>query len=104
LPRCVAAVHHGGAGTVHACVRAGLPSVVASVHAEQAVWGHRVAAMELGATLPAHRIDARALERAPRVALRDDVRPRAIATGARMEEDGAERAARFVLERVANRA
>ncbi|HZG89658.1 MAG TPA: glycosyltransferase [Pseudonocardia sp.] len=39
LPRCVAAVHHGGAGTVHAVVRAGLPSVVVPFLADQPFWG-----------------------------------------------------------------
>ena len=39
LPRCVAAVHHGGAGTVHAVVRAGAPSVVVPFLADQPFWG-----------------------------------------------------------------
>jgi sterol 3beta-glucosyltransferase len=39
LPRCVAAVHHGGAGTVHAVVRAGLPAVVVPFLADQPFWG-----------------------------------------------------------------
>lgn len=38
LPHCVAAVHHGGAGTVHSVVRAGLPSVVVPFIADQPFW------------------------------------------------------------------
>ncbi|MCO1660579.1 glycosyltransferase [Pseudonocardia humida] len=39
LERCVAAVHHGGAGTVHAAVRAGVVSVCVPFLADQPFWG-----------------------------------------------------------------
>lgn len=39
LPRCAAAVHHGGAGTVHAVARAGLVSVTVPFLADQPFWG-----------------------------------------------------------------
>ena len=42
MPRCVAAVHHGGAGTTAASVGAGIPTVVCSVFADQPFWGARV--------------------------------------------------------------
>jgi UDP:flavonoid glycosyltransferase YjiC (YdhE family) len=43
LPACRAAVHHGGAGTTGAVLRAGLPSLIASVFADQPYWAWRVA-------------------------------------------------------------
>ena len=46
LPRCGVMVHHGGAGTLSACLRAGVPSVVCSVYGDQA-W-HGAAALERG--------------------------------------------------------
>ncbi len=52
LPRCVAAIHHGGAGTTAACLRAGTPMVIASFSADQPLWGRVVADRGLGATLP----------------------------------------------------
>lgn len=39
LPRCVAAVHHGGAGTTAAALRAGIPAVVCWLGADQPLWG-----------------------------------------------------------------
>lgn len=42
LPRCSAAVHHGGAGTVHAVLRAGLPSVVVPFLADQPFWARHL--------------------------------------------------------------
>jgi sterol 3beta-glucosyltransferase len=39
LPRAAAAIHHGGAGTVHAVARAGVPSVVVPFIGDQPFWG-----------------------------------------------------------------
>lgn len=59
LPRCVAAVHHGGAGTVHSVVRAGVPSVTVPFLADQPFWGALLHRRGLGAPpLPARRLSA----------------------------------------------
>lgn len=59
LPRCAAAVHHGGAGTVHAVVRAGLPSVTVPFLADQPFWGALLERRGLGsAPLPARGLAA----------------------------------------------
>lgn len=42
LPRCGAAVHHGGAGTVATCLMAGTPSIVTPVFLDQYYWAHSV--------------------------------------------------------------
>jgi sterol 3beta-glucosyltransferase len=42
LPRCSLAVHHGGAGTTHAALRAGLPSLVLPFIFEQGLWAKRL--------------------------------------------------------------
>ncbi|HWC22129.1 MAG TPA: glycosyltransferase [Flexivirga sp.] len=48
LPRCVAAVHHGGAGTTAAALRAGIPSLISWFNADQPLWGRRLAALGVG--------------------------------------------------------
>lgn len=50
LPRCAAAVHHGGAGTTAAALRAGLPTLVCSITADQPFWGSRVQTLGAGRT------------------------------------------------------
>ena len=42
LPSARAEIHHGGAGTVHAVARAGIPSVVVPFIADQPFWGRRL--------------------------------------------------------------
>lgn len=61
LPRCLAAVHHGGSGTTHASLAAGTPTLVCSVFADQHYWGHRCHALGVGDTFPFKRLDQRRL-------------------------------------------
>lgn len=48
FPRCSAVVHHGGAGTTHAGLRAGKPTIICPVAFDQPFWGRRVAALGVG--------------------------------------------------------
>lgn len=61
LPRCRAAVHHGGAGSVAAGLRAGLPTLVTWVGADQPIWGRALSTARVGATLPMARVTAESL-------------------------------------------
>jgi sterol 3beta-glucosyltransferase len=42
LPKCKMLIHHGGAGTTSAALRAGIPQVVVPFMADQPFWGSRV--------------------------------------------------------------
>jgi sterol 3beta-glucosyltransferase len=48
LPRMRAIVHHGGAGTTGAALRAGVPSIVVPLGFDQPFWGRRVYALGVG--------------------------------------------------------
>ncbi|WP_114854995.1 glycosyltransferase [Brachybacterium sp. YJGR34] len=72
FPRVAAAVHHGGAGTTAAGLRAGVPTVVTPVSGDQPSWGRRVA--ELGAgpdPIPIKQVDADRLTTAIETATTD---------------------------------
>lgn len=58
FPRCVAAVHHGGAGTTAAALRAGVPQVICAVQADQPYWGRALDRLGLAGTLRAADLDA----------------------------------------------
>lgn len=77
LPRCVAAVHHGGAGTTAAVLRAGIPSVVGWYSADQPVWGRLLGDLGVGASVRASRLDRDRLREALGSVLMPDVRDRA---------------------------
>jgi sterol 3beta-glucosyltransferase len=61
LPRCVAAVHHGGSGTVHSSLAAGTPTLVCSVLADQPFWGRRCRELGVGDTFAFKRLNQRRL-------------------------------------------
>ena len=56
FPKMAAVVHHGGAGTTAAGLRAGIPSVIVPFAADQPFWGKRVADLGVG-TSPIYRKD-----------------------------------------------
>jgi sterol 3beta-glucosyltransferase len=102
LPRCAAAVHHGGAGTTAAVVAAGLPSLVCSVFADQPFWGTRLRALGVGTHVRFPDLDEVALERGLRVALDPATVERAGRLGAALRaEAGAEVRAADLLEAAA---
>jgi len=72
FPRVSVAVHHGGAGTTAAALRAGIPSVIVPHLGDQPMWGRIL--HELGASarsIPADKLNVNRLERALREALED---------------------------------
>lgn len=94
LPRCVAAVHHGGAGTTGTVLRAGLPGLIAAAWGDQPFWGRRLASLGVGAWTPLPGLTADRIDRALDHLLDPAVRARAAAIGARLRaEDAAPRAA-----------
>ncbi len=88
--RVCAVVHHGGAGVTGAALRAGLPSVVVPIFADQPFWGSRV--YDLGAgprPIPAKRLTEENLAKAIQAVLGRPMRERATALGASIrKEDG----------------
>ena len=48
FPACRAVVHHGGAGTTAAGMRAGIPTLVLWIRNEQPLWGAAVKRMKVG--------------------------------------------------------
>jgi UDP:flavonoid glycosyltransferase YjiC (YdhE family) len=83
LPRMAAVVHHGGAGTTGAGVRAGVPAVIVPFFGDQPFWGKRLA--ELGVAtepLPRKQLTAAGLaERIGQATSDKAMRARAAALG-----------------------
>ena len=99
--RVAAVVHHGGAGTVAAGLRAGAPTVTVPFVADQFFWAERIRLLGAGpAPLPFARLSAHALASAI-VSATDDasIRSRAAALGRAIRaEDGVSRAVEALQE------
>jgi UDP:flavonoid glycosyltransferase YjiC (YdhE family) len=61
FPRCRAVVHHGGAGTTAAALRAGVPMVVLWDIADQPIWAAQITRMKVGRAQRLASITRRAL-------------------------------------------
>jgi UDP:flavonoid glycosyltransferase YjiC (YdhE family) len=48
FPACRAIVHHGGAGTTAAALRAGVPALILSIAFDQPIWARRVKRLKVG--------------------------------------------------------
>lgn len=95
FPRMAAVVHHGGAGTTAAGLRAGVPTVICPFFGDQPFWGRRVAALGAGPQpIPQRKLTAENLAAAIDAAVHDmGIRERAAALGATIRaEDGVGRA------------
>jgi sterol 3beta-glucosyltransferase len=91
FPQMAAVVHHGGAGTTAAGLRAGVPSIVIPFFADQPFWGQRVAELGVGPTpIPLKKLTVDRLTQAIDRAVNDQaMRQRAAALGAKIQaEDG----------------
>jgi sterol 3beta-glucosyltransferase len=94
FPRMAAVVHHAGAGTTAAALRAGVPAVPVPVLADQPFWARRLYGLGAGTyPIPLSRLTADRLAAAVRTATTDPHLPaRAQALSARLRaEDGSAR-------------
>ena len=105
FPRMAAIVHHGGAGTTGAALRAGKPSVVTPFIVDQFAWARQLAACGLApAPLPHRAFTAEALAAAIRTALGDGaMRERAAAIGVTVRAENGLARAVAAIERAARR-
>jgi sterol 3beta-glucosyltransferase len=103
FPQMAAVVHHGGAGTTGAGVRAGVPTIICPFFGDQPFWGRRVAAAGVGPyPIPQKRLTVERLAEAMRVAATDPtMREQAASLGAQIRaEDGVTRAVALIEARI----
>lgn len=101
FPRVVAVVHHGGAGTTAAGLRAGVPTVVIPFFGDQPFWGARVAELGVGPKpIPRKKLTPEHLSQAIReVVMNDGMRQRASNLGERIRsEDGVANAVEIIQQ------
>lgn len=102
LPLVASAIHHGGAGTTGAVLRAGLPNAICPFFGDQPFWARRVQELGVGAApLDRRALTVDALVAAIRAMDDPDMRQRAVAMGEAIRaEDGPAAAAGFIEARV----
>ncbi|HEY5339320.1 MAG TPA: nucleotide disphospho-sugar-binding domain-containing protein [Rhizomicrobium sp.] len=105
LPKMAASIHHGGAGTTGASLRAGIPQVVVPFVGDQFFWGREVEKRSVGPKrIPHAKLTADALSNALGKALNDPaMRKTAAEMGERVRaENGLARAVEIIERAVAS--
>ena len=98
--RVAAVVHHGGAGTTTTAARSGAPQVVVPHIADQPYWAERVADLGIGAAHDGPTPTTESLSAALDTALSPETHARASAVAGTIRTDGAEVAARLLVDQV----
>ncbi|KAH0679981.1 hypothetical protein KY284_021066 [Solanum tuberosum] len=90
FPQCAAVVHHGGAGTTAAGLRAGCPTTIVPFFGDQFFWGDRIHQKGLGpAPIPIEQLSVEGLSDAITFMLQPDVKSRVMELAVLLEkEDG----------------
>jgi len=103
LPHVAAVVHHGGAGTTAAGLRAGKPTIICPFFGDQPFWGSRISELRVGPEpIPQKELTVENLATAIHVAVTDEnMGRRAAALGEKIRiEDGVGRAVQFIEQAV----
>ncbi|TCO19257.1 vancomycin aglycone glucosyltransferase [Kribbella steppae] len=101
--KVAAVVHHGGAGTTTTAARAGAPQVVVPQLADQPYWAGRVADLGIGVAHDGAIPTTESLSVALKTVLAPEVAVRATAVAGTIRTDGAEVAAKLLLETASDR-
>lgn len=101
FPRCAAAVHHGGIGTVHACLAAGIPQLVVPFANDEFDNAARISRLGCGSGLRATKLSDRALAAVLALVTSKRMRQQAADIGLRVRRENGARAAAVEVERVA---
>jgi len=99
LPQCSCFVHHGGAGTTHAALAAGIPSVITPIFGDQFANAETLEALDAGAAfeLPLQELSSSQLAQAVQVAEASAMQ--ADACGRRLRAEDGVRIAAAVIDR-----
>jgi UDP:flavonoid glycosyltransferase YjiC (YdhE family) len=101
FPRMAAVVHHGGAGTTGAGLRAGIPNIITPIGADQYFWRERLVQLGVSPHAPSLKIlKATELAEAIEIAVSaEEMREKAKALGEKIRgEDGVKRAMNIIKD------
>lgn len=100
FPRMAAVVHHGGAGTTAAGLKAGVPNIIVPYSNDQFAWGRRVQELGVGVKpIPRKNLNADGLAQAILSARDENIREAARRLGRKIAADnGAQTAAKIISD------
>lgn len=102
FPQCSMIIHHGGTGTTHTSLSAGVPSIICSTYADQPFWGGRLKQYQVGDCIPFVKLSKETLLASIKSLQNDKVKRNARALGEKLsKENGLEDALAFINKKLA---
>ena len=87
LPQCKLGVFHGGAGTLAAMLRNGLPVILVSFYTDQPTWGKIVERMKLGVHIPVKKLNSSNLIAAISTVQTEEIKKNVAVAGLQIREE-----------------
>ncbi len=105
FPRVSAVIHHGGASTTAAGLRAGVPSIIIPFFGDQPFWGQRIADLGVGSKpIPRKKLTVERLANAIReVVSNEDIRQRAAKLGNQIQTENGIKSAVEIFNKLEKR-
>lgn len=101
FPQCSMIIHHGGTGTTHTSLSAGVPSIICSTYADQPFWGGRLKQYQVGDSIPFVKLSKETLLASIKSLQNDKVKRNARALGEKLsKENGLEDALAFINKKL----
>jgi UDP:flavonoid glycosyltransferase YjiC (YdhE family) len=103
FPQCAIIVHHGGVGTTHISIEAGVPTIICSIFADNPLWGERLERLKIGKHIKYKDLSKKKLVKAITKLNNVETKNRAMQIAGRIKaEDGLKNALDFIGENLKN--
>lgn len=97
FPKCSCVVHHGGVGTTHLSLEAGIPTLICSIFADNPLWGERITKLGVGKHIRYKHLNKAKLIEAIKVLQDKTTKEKALALAAKLKtENGLNKALNFI--------
>lgn len=101
FPQCSCIVHHGGVGTTHLSLEAGVPTLICSIFADNPFWGERITKLGVGKHIRFKELSKEKIIKALKELQNEETRKKVAALGKQLkDENGLEIALDFIEQRI----
>lgn len=101
FPQCSCIVHHGGVGTTHLSIEAGVPALICSIFADNPFWGERITKLGVGKHIPFTKLTKTKLIKTLKEMQSDEMRIKVSSLGNKLKsEDGLTKALDFIEQKI----
>ncbi|MEP7228857.1 MAG: glycosyltransferase [Ginsengibacter sp.] len=101
FPQCSCIVHHGGVGTTHLSIEAGIPTLICSIFADNPFWGERITKLGVGKHIRFKELSKAKIIKALKEMQTDEMQMKSSLLGNKLKlEEGLTKALDFIEQKI----